>query len=85
MLYIDGVQSFCSRFINARHLYAIDMVEGSFDRHLENFDMFFYPGEKSTSLIALFSFYIDALLVINGYFILLYHISCFNRLKSVCR
>ena len=50
LLYIDGGQSLCSRLINARHLYAIVVV----DRHLEIFDMFFYPGEKSTWLIASF-------------------------------
>ena len=46
LIFIDGGQSLCSRLINARHLYAIDMVEGSFDRHLFIFDMLFYPGEK---------------------------------------
>ena len=66
LLHIDRGQSLCSRLINARHLYAIVVVEGSFDRHLEIFDMLFYPGEKSTSLIASFSFYYILFLVLAG-------------------
>ena len=54
LLDIDGGRSLCSRLINARHLYAIDMVEGSFDRHLFIFDILFQPREKTALLIAFF-------------------------------
>ena len=56
LLYIDGGQSLCNRLINARHFYAIDMVEGSFDRHLEIFDMFFIQGKNQLGGLLLFDY-----------------------------
>ena len=48
LLDIDGGQSLCSRLINARHLYAIDVVEGSFDRHL--FCVMLYSSARAKTI-----------------------------------